>query len=158
MGWLAPRPGRFNPGKETRYPLYRRLCGPQGRSWTAAENLTTTGIRSPDRPALSESLYQLSYPGALCRVNERNFLKCWHNRFVIFDTGTVGIRATHSCHSMKLNLCVTVCSSLGTFVFSAAFFILSLPKQYMCSSGWLWRVKIRSVHGAGLRLLLRRGT
>jgi hypothetical protein len=32
MGWLAPCPGRFTPGKETRYPLYRRLGGPQGRS------------------------------------------------------------------------------------------------------------------------------
>jgi hypothetical protein len=32
MRWLAPRPGRFTPGKETRYPLYRRLGGPQGRS------------------------------------------------------------------------------------------------------------------------------
>jgi hypothetical protein len=32
MGWLAPRPGRFTPGKETRYPLYRRLGGPQVRS------------------------------------------------------------------------------------------------------------------------------
>ena len=31
-GWLTPRPGRFTPGKETRYPLYRRLGGPQGRS------------------------------------------------------------------------------------------------------------------------------
>ena len=29
---LTPRPGRFTPGKETRYPLYRRLGGPQGRS------------------------------------------------------------------------------------------------------------------------------
>jgi hypothetical protein len=27
-----PRPGRFTPGKETRYPFYRRLGGPQGRS------------------------------------------------------------------------------------------------------------------------------
>jgi hypothetical protein len=34
--------------------------------WTGAENLTTTGIRSPDRPALSELLYRLSYPGAPC--------------------------------------------------------------------------------------------
>jgi hypothetical protein len=25
-------PGRFTPGKETRYPLYRRLGGPQCRS------------------------------------------------------------------------------------------------------------------------------
>ena len=30
-GRLALRPGRFTPGK-TRYPLYRRLGGPQGRS------------------------------------------------------------------------------------------------------------------------------
>jgi hypothetical protein len=30
--WSTPRPGRFTPGKETRYPLYRRLGGPQSRS------------------------------------------------------------------------------------------------------------------------------
>jgi hypothetical protein len=28
----TPRPGRFTSGKETRYPLYRRLGGPQGRT------------------------------------------------------------------------------------------------------------------------------
>jgi hypothetical protein len=32
MGWLAPRPDRFTPGKETAYPFYGRLGGPQGRS------------------------------------------------------------------------------------------------------------------------------
>ena len=31
-GWSAPRPGRFTPGKETWYSLYRRLGGPQSRS------------------------------------------------------------------------------------------------------------------------------
>jgi hypothetical protein len=31
-GWSTPRPSRFTPGEETRYPLYRRLCGPQSRS------------------------------------------------------------------------------------------------------------------------------
>ena len=31
-GWSKPRPGRFTPGIETRYPLYRRLGGLQGRS------------------------------------------------------------------------------------------------------------------------------
>ena len=30
-GWLTPRHGCSTPGKETRYPLYRRLGGPQGR-------------------------------------------------------------------------------------------------------------------------------
>jgi hypothetical protein len=36
-GWSIPRPGRFTPGKETRYPLYRRLGGPQGRSGRVRE-------------------------------------------------------------------------------------------------------------------------
>ena len=27
-GWLTPSPGRFTPGKETWYPLYRKLGGP----------------------------------------------------------------------------------------------------------------------------------
>ena len=30
--WLTPRPGRFTPRKESRYPLYWRLVGSQGRS------------------------------------------------------------------------------------------------------------------------------
>jgi len=41
--WSAARPGRtLLPGK-TRYPFYRRLCGPQGRSGRV-ENLVPTGI------------------------------------------------------------------------------------------------------------------
>ena len=46
-------------------PLYRRERDPVRLSviWTSAENLVPTGIRSPDRPARSESLYRLSYPG-----------------------------------------------------------------------------------------------
>ena len=35
-----------------------------GPLWTDAENLAYNGIRSPDRQALSESLYRLSYPGS----------------------------------------------------------------------------------------------
>ena len=51
------------PGK-TRYPFYRRLDGPPGPVWTGAENLAPpTGIRSPDLPGRSESLYRLNYPG-----------------------------------------------------------------------------------------------
>ena len=50
--WSAARPGRSLPPGKTRYPLYRRLGGPQGRSGRA-ENLVPAGIRSPDRPASS---------------------------------------------------------------------------------------------------------
>jgi hypothetical protein len=37
-----------------------------GPVWTGAENLSPTRIRSPDRPAHSESLYRLRYRGLLC--------------------------------------------------------------------------------------------
>jgi hypothetical protein len=56
-------PGRFTPDKDTRYPLYRNLGEPQyqtGRAWKISY---PTGIRSPDRPARSESLYRLHSPG-----------------------------------------------------------------------------------------------
>jgi hypothetical protein len=45
-GWLGPRAGLD-------------VC----------ENLVHTGIRSPDRPARSESLYRLSYPGPPSKYN-----------------------------------------------------------------------------------------
>ena len=38
----------------------------------SAENLVPTGIRSPDRPFRSESLYQLSYSGPVHRVRRAN--------------------------------------------------------------------------------------
>ena len=40
--------------------------GGQHHAQTATENIAPTGIRSPDRPARSESLYRLSYPGPFC--------------------------------------------------------------------------------------------
>jgi hypothetical protein len=40
-GWSTPRPGRFTLGKETRYPLYRRLSGPQSRSGRVGGGWTT---------------------------------------------------------------------------------------------------------------------
>ena len=42
--WSAARPGRTLPPGKTRYPLYRRLGGPQDRSGRA-ENLVPTEIR-----------------------------------------------------------------------------------------------------------------
>jgi hypothetical protein len=38
-----------------------------GLVWTGAENLASTGIRSPNRLTRSESLYRLSYPDTLGR-------------------------------------------------------------------------------------------
>ena len=56
---------RFTHRKESRYTLYRRLGGPQGRSERVRKISLPTGIWSSDRPARSESLYELSYPGPI---------------------------------------------------------------------------------------------
>ena len=58
----ASSPGRTSPPVKTRYPLYRRLGGPQGRSGLVRKISPPTGIRSPDRPARRQSLYRLRYP------------------------------------------------------------------------------------------------
>ena len=58
----ASRPGRSLPPGKTRYPLYRRLGGPQGRSGQVRKISPPTAIRSPDRPPRSQSLYRLSCP------------------------------------------------------------------------------------------------
>ena len=65
-GWSTPRPGRFTPYK---YPVHivEEAGWAPGPVWTGAENLAPTGIRYPDRPARSELLYRLSYPGPFLR-------------------------------------------------------------------------------------------
>jgi hypothetical protein len=64
MRWVvnATPPATLPPGKN-RYPLYRRLGRPQERSGRVRKISPPTGIRFPDRPAHSEWLYRLSYPG-----------------------------------------------------------------------------------------------
>ena len=61
-GWSAPRPGRFKPWKDP-VPIVQEAGWAPGPIWTGSENLAPIKIRSPDRPALSESLYRLSYRG-----------------------------------------------------------------------------------------------
>jgi hypothetical protein len=58
-----PRP-LSTPGKVP-VPIVQEAGWAAGPVWTGAENLAHTGIRSPDRPARSQSLYRLSYPAYL---------------------------------------------------------------------------------------------
>ena len=58
--WSAARPGRTLPPGKTRYPFYRRLGGPQGRSGRGGKSRPHRDS-IPHRPARSQSLYRLSY-------------------------------------------------------------------------------------------------
>jgi hypothetical protein len=52
-------PAAFYPGKDL-VPIVQEAVWASGPVWTGAENLAPTGIRSPDRPARSQSLYRLT--------------------------------------------------------------------------------------------------
>jgi hypothetical protein len=61
-GWVVcstPRP-YFTPGKDP-VPIVQEAGWAPGLVWTGGKS-RPTGIRSPDCPAHSQSLYQLSYP------------------------------------------------------------------------------------------------
>ena len=59
-GWSTSRPGSFTPEKDP-VPIVQGAGWAPEPVWNGSENLAPTGIRSPDRPARSESLYRLSY-------------------------------------------------------------------------------------------------
>jgi hypothetical protein len=62
FGWSAPHPGRFTPGEDP-VPNVQEAGWTPGPVWTCAKNLASTRIQTPDCPAHSQSLYQLSHPG-----------------------------------------------------------------------------------------------
>jgi hypothetical protein len=68
-------PTALPPGIEPRYPLHRRLGGPQSLSGRYREEkiLTIPGLelRHLGRPARRQSLYRLLYPGSpFCRLSK----------------------------------------------------------------------------------------
>ena len=87
-------PAALYPGKEPVLILQETGWAP-GSVWTGAENLVPTGIRSPDRPARSQSLYQLSYPGHIlpfCIL-----INCYlllHDKSTIYRCSVIGCYLT----------------------------------------------------------------
>jgi hypothetical protein len=59
----------FTPKKDP-VPIVQETAWVPGQVWTGAENLAPTGIRSPDRPARSHSLYRLRFPTQTSTVAE----------------------------------------------------------------------------------------
>jgi hypothetical protein len=56
-------PPLLYPRERAPVPTVQEVGRAPGPAWTGAENLAPTGIRSPNRPIRSESLYRLRYPG-----------------------------------------------------------------------------------------------
>jgi len=61
-GWPMPRPWRFTAGRESRYPLHRRLGGPRGRSGCVRKISPPPGFESRTMQPVVSREYWLRYP------------------------------------------------------------------------------------------------
>ena len=107
----ASRPGRSLPPRKTRYPLYRKLDGPQGRSGQVRKISPPTGIRSPDLPDRSQSLYRLSYPAHMCARIRLIGLSGSHMRSNVYNT-TVHATSTYTRFALMYGFRSEVLSAL----------------------------------------------
>jgi len=78
LGGKRHAPAALPPGK-SRYPMYRKLGGNQGRYGRVRKISSLTWIRSPDRPTRSELLYSLRYPRPLWQLYMQKQIRtyCW---------------------------------------------------------------------------------
>jgi hypothetical protein len=76
-------PAAFTPGEEP-VPIAQEAGWAPPPVWIGAEYLASTGIRSPDLPARSESLYRLSHSGHTI-IRKRRKLNI--GKFLALDSG-----------------------------------------------------------------------
>jgi hypothetical protein len=89
MEWVinaTPRP--LYPRERDPVAIVKEAGWAPGPVWTSAENLARTGIRSPDRPARSELLWRLSYPGLTVYLL---LLRC--NSDIVFHNNVLPFKA-----------------------------------------------------------------
>jgi len=128
------RPGRSLPPGKTRYPLHRRLGGPQGWSGQVLKISPPSGIWSLDCPARSQSLYWLHYPAHYCCMTHCKIIPYFvtviqWNPHLQFLWGTVDLNSKHRTFLDGGNVTLT----LWMWDLCTLFFILS-NQSYM----WLW--------------------
>jgi hypothetical protein len=80
----------FTPGKDP-LPIAQEAGWAPGPVWTGAENLASTWIRSPDRPAHSQSLYWLCYLA--------QFLWAQYNKSCILQYSIIAMYGNYSARS-----------------------------------------------------------
>jgi hypothetical protein len=103
---VTPRP-LFTPGKVPVSIVQESGWAPRP-VWTGAENLAYTGVRSPDRPARSHSLYRLSYTGPLVILILNIYIRICKQRSESLNLNTVRSLRIVSFY-LNASLCLCLC-------------------------------------------------
>ena len=104
VGGQQHSPAASTPAKDP-VPIVQETGWAPGPVWTSAENLAPTGIRSPDRPARSQSLYRLSYPAYYIKMYSLNLLNAELNP-ICHLLALFGAR--HILHVRRIRVKITV--------------------------------------------------
>jgi len=106
--WSAERPGRTLPPRKTRYPFYRRLGGPHGRSGRAENFVPTAGFEHRTFKPVAQWLYGLSYRvHTLCshiKIKQMQFKCHCHHGESIFTIRRTPHRQKHHQQTSTTNL------------------------------------------------------
>jgi hypothetical protein len=142
----ASRTGRSLPPGKTRYPLYRRVGGTQSQSGQVRKISPPTGIRSPDCPARSRSLYRMSYRAHLFLVYFVNFINNLY-MFQTFQCSSWGGTTVFMWHLVLVILYGWLSGMQGGMKLHTRQPALQnnnyqVSHKYSCSSWWwTWRVQ-----------------
>ena len=109
--WSAAHPGHILPPVKIRYPLYRRLDGPQSRfGW--AENLAPQRDSIPDHPARSSVAIPTELRGPhFAEVESLYFRIIWTNKThyflsIYFHNKPLHVSSTLAAHHQEDQLCI----------------------------------------------------
>jgi hypothetical protein len=138
-GWgvsVTPLP-LFTPGKDP-VPITQEAGWASGPVWTGAENLAPTALRSPDRPARSQSLYRLSVHGMNgVKLAASVFLKCvqFHSKDVLVLTARIAQKITFWAYK----LCTFVKGSqlFHTYIYSIYIYIYICDNSVTTQNLWI---------------------
>jgi len=113
-GCWTTRSSRFTLGKETRYPLCRRLVGAQGRCDLGVgkiKSLANTGVRVSNLPALGESFCQVKeLPTCLYSRFTYMYMYMYVYTYTHTHTHTVGSRFA----TVRSLTCICICMCIHT--------------------------------------------
>jgi hypothetical protein len=118
--------------------------------WTGVENLAPTGIRSPDRPARSESLYRLSYPGSTSYIKQKiiYFFKFSYRTFCSMFWNYQQMHKSLLVDyftQLLLHVSAPVCHPQGALLYLLSYMpIRVLIDKTLCNAWILWTILRRA--------------